>query len=68
MYYIIPKDHVELDELRAYLNSEQAQVWIEAHAQKAHNDYYRMQSKVLKQLPVPKDLGQSHQATLPGLD
>ncbi|MFC7200698.1 Eco57I restriction-modification methylase domain-containing protein [Halospeciosus flavus] len=68
VYYIIPKDHVELDELRAYLNSEQAQVWIEAHAQKAHNDYYRMQSKVLKQLPVPKDLGQSHQATLPGLD
>lgn len=68
VYYIIPEDHVELDELLEYLNSEQAQVWIEAHAQKAHNDYYRMQSKVLKQLPVPKDLGQSHQATLPGLD
>ncbi len=65
VYYIIPKDHVELDELLDYLNSEQAQMWIESHAQKAHNDYYRMQSKVLKKLPVPQELGEHRQSTLP---
>jgi SAM-dependent methyltransferase len=65
VYYIIPKDHVDLDKLLEYLNSEQAQTWIESHAQKAHNDYYRMQSKVLKKLPVPKELGEHHQSTLP---
>jgi hypothetical protein len=65
VYYIIPKDYVGHDKLLNYLNSEQAQMWIESHAQKAHNDYYRMQSKVLKKLPVPKELGEHRQSTLP---
>lgn len=65
VYYILPKDHVDLDELLDYLNSEQAQMWIESHAQKAHNDYYRMQSKVLEKLPVPEELGEHRQSTLP---
>ncbi|MDB2272843.1 TaqI-like C-terminal specificity domain-containing protein [Halorubrum ezzemoulense] len=68
VYYIIPDDNTELNDLLEYLNSEQARTWIEANAQKAHNDYYRIQSKVLKNLPVPQELGESHQATLPGLD
>lgn len=68
VYYIIPKDHVNLVDLLKYLNSNKAKMWIEAHAQKAHNNYYRMQSKVLKDLPVPAEFADSHQATLPGMD
>ena len=64
-FYIIPKEYVNLDELLEYLNSEQAQTWIEAHAQKAHNNYYQMQNKVLNNLPVPKELSENHQSTLP---
>ena len=65
VYYIIPKEHVDIDELLEYLNSERAQTWIEAHAQKAHNDYYRMQTKVLNKLPVPEEFGENYQETLP---
>ncbi len=65
VYYIIPKEHVEINELLEYLNSERAQTWIEAHAQKAHNDYYRMQTKVLNKLPVPEEFGENYQVTLP---
>lgn len=64
VYYLIPEDHVDLDDLLEYLNSEAAQAWIEAHAQKAHNDFYRLQSTMLKDLPVPEEWGKSYQATL----
>lgn len=64
VYYIIPEDDVPLDELCEYLNSDDARVWLEAHCQKAHNDYLRLQSKVLRKLPVPERFGESYQATL----
>ena len=64
VYYIIPQDHVDLDDLLEYLNSPKARAWLEANAQKAHNDYYRMQSKVLKKLPVPEEMGKTKQTTL----
>lgn len=64
VYYIIPQEQVEIESLLTYLNSDEAQAWIEAHAQKAHNDFYRLQSKVLKKLPVPEKWGESYQATL----
>jgi len=64
VYYIIPQDHVDLDTLLAYLNRPKARAWLEANAQKAHNDYYRMQSTVLKKLPVPEEFGKTKQTTL----
>jgi len=64
VYYIIPEEQMNLDGLLTYLNSNEAQAWIEAHAQKAHNDFYRLQSKVLRKLPVPEKWGESYQATL----
>lgn len=63
VYYIIP-DTVSLPKLHDYLTTPQVQQWIEANAQKAHNDYYRLQSKVLKKLPVPADWGKTVQQTL----
>lgn len=64
VYYIIPDEGVDLDELLEYLNSEVARAWIEAHAQKAHNDYLRLQSTVLKELPVPPEMAAQYQTTL----
>lgn len=64
VYYIIPEDDVPMDELCEYLNSDDSQIWLEAHCQRAHNDYLRLQSKVLKDLPVPERFGESYQATL----
>lgn len=64
VYYLVPEDHVDLEDLLEYLNSEPARAWIEAHAQKAHNDFYRLQSTVLTDLPVPEEWSKSYQTTL----
>ena len=62
-YYAIPREGVSLDALLEYLNSPDARMWIEANCQKAHNGYYRLQSRVLRDLPVPKEFAASYQAT-----
>lgn len=64
VYYAVPEDDVPLDELLEYLNSPEARMWMEANCQKAHNGYYRLQSRVLRDLPVPKRWADSIQATL----
>ena len=64
VYYAVPKAGVSIDDLVEYLNSPAVRVWIEAHAQKAHNGYYRLQSGVLTELPVPAGWADSFQATL----
>jgi len=64
VYYTVPKDGVPFDELLEYLNSSKARMWMEAHCQKAHNGYYRLQSRVLRDLPVPKEWAETFQATL----
>lgn len=56
VYYIIPKDTRQLMELAAYLNSPQAHAWLMAHCQRAANGFVRLQSSVLKRLPVPQEL------------
>ncbi|HWG92075.1 MAG TPA: N-6 DNA methylase [Candidatus Thermoplasmatota archaeon] len=53
VYYIIPKRGVVLPALHAYLNSEEARNWLRANCQRAARGYYRIQSSVLKRLPVP---------------
>lgn len=64
VYYLIPSDEVSFDKLLNYLNSSEARMWMEAHCQKAHNGFYRLQSRVLKDLPVPRDLTETFQAKL----
>ena len=58
VYYIVPRHEAELDELCAYLNSRIAAEWLNAHCQRAANGFLRIQSNVIKQLPLP-----SHFAT-----
>jgi len=64
VYYAIPNEGVPLDRLLEHLNSAEARLWMEASCQKAHNGYYRLQSSVLRDLPVPKKWADSVQATL----
>lgn len=53
VYYIVPAAEEELEPLAEYLNSGPARVWLRAHCQRAANGFLRMQSHVLKQMPVP---------------
>jgi len=64
VYYAVPREGVPVDDLIKYLNSPEARVWMEANCQKAHNGYYRLQSRVLKDFPVPAEWADSFQATL----
>ncbi|MDL0120609.1 TaqI-like C-terminal specificity domain-containing protein [Halobacterium salinarum] len=64
VYYLIPKEDVGIEELQEYLNSAVTEAWLEANCQRAANGFLRMQSTVLKGLPVPQEFGESHQAKL----
>ncbi len=56
VYYIVPKRPEHLETLCAYLNSEEVFRWLASHCQRAANGFFRLQSHVLKELPVPQDL------------
>ncbi len=64
VYYIIPKNNDEIDDLLAYLNSNEAKEWIEANAQKAYTDHIRIQSEVIEDLPVPTQFAETAQSKL----
>ena len=64
VYYAVPKQNVSMEDLLSYLNSPQVRAWLEANCQRAHNGYYRLQSRVLSKLPVPTELASTYQATL----
>lgn len=57
VYYLIPGESVEMDELQEYLNSSVAQAWLEANCQRVAN--LRIQFIVLKKFPVPEVFGDS---------
>jgi hypothetical protein len=56
VYYIVPSPSVDLEALAAYLNSDTAREWLRAHCQRAANGFLRLQSHVLKRMPVPSGL------------
>ena len=56
VYYITPKEGVDFNALLEYLNSAEAKAWMMAHCQRAANGYYRLQSTVLKRLPIPPNI------------
>lgn len=53
VYYVVPADPADLHPLAAYLNSPEARDWMRAHCQRAAKGFLRMQSHVLKRLPLP---------------
>lgn len=64
VYYLIPKDVALFDDLLEYLNSSEARAWMEANCQKATNGFLRLQTRVLEDLPVPREWAKKHQTTL----
>jgi adenine-specific DNA-methyltransferase len=56
VYYIVPSEPARLSDLSDYLNSDYATEWLNAHCQRAANGYLRLQSAILKKLPIPPSL------------
>ena len=56
VYYVVPEDPMKIEEILAYLNSNTARAWLFANCQRAANGFLRLQSHVLKRLPVPPEL------------
>jgi adenine-specific DNA-methyltransferase len=59
VYYIVPREPSQIEELTDYLNSETARRWLEANCQRAANGFLRLQSRILKQLPIPQRLAET---------
>lgn len=58
VYYIIPKRAEDVEALCTYLNSVDVREWLEGNCQRAANGFLRLQSSVLKRLPLPTELGE----------
>lgn len=59
VYYIVPRDPGLLSELQDYLNGPEAGAWLRGNCQHAANGYLRLQSSVLKRLPVPRSFAEN---------
>jgi hypothetical protein len=55
-YYIIPNNPEQLEALCDYLNSEGVYSWLEANCQRAANGFLRLQSNILKRIPIDKNI------------
>ena len=53
VYYVVPENADCLDDLARYLNSATARQWLHDHCQRAASGFLRLQSHVLKRLPLP---------------
>lgn len=56
VYYIVPRKDEHLERLRDWLNGPETTAWLQVHAQRAANNFLRLQSTILKQIPIPSDL------------
>jgi len=56
VYYIIPKDPSKLNDIVEYLGTNYVKEWLKANCQRASNNFIRLQSSVLKELPIPEKL------------
>jgi SAM-dependent methyltransferase len=61
VYYLVPANPSLLQEYCAYLNSAIVQEWLQANCQRAANGFLRLQSHVLKEIPLPEELAPAMQ-------
>lgn len=59
VYYIVPRDPTQIEKLQTYLNGPTATSWLRANCQRASNGFLRLQSSVLKRLPIPLEFAAS---------
>jgi len=56
VYYMVPSDSSVIPRLIKYLQTEEVKDWLKANCQRAANGYIRLQSHVIKNLPIPDNL------------
>lgn len=56
VYYLVPRDAERIHELCEYLNSAPVAEYLAANCQRAANGFLRLQSHVLKRVPLPEEL------------
>jgi hypothetical protein len=56
VYYIVPKEDYEIEKIFNYLKCDFAQDWMMVHCQRARGGFIRLQSSVLKEMPIPEIL------------
>jgi len=56
VYYVVLKDASKLEEVLEYLQTDFAYDWLMKNCQRAANDFIRLQSNVMKKLPIPEEL------------
>jgi hypothetical protein len=61
VYYLVPTDSTRLDDLCHYLNSSDVADFLQANCQRAANGFIRLQSHILKRVPLPSHLAASLQ-------
>jgi SAM-dependent methyltransferase len=59
VYYIMPREPAAIDVIVGYLRSPAAHAWLRRNCQRASSGFLRMQSRVLKRLPIPDDLARA---------
>jgi SAM-dependent methyltransferase len=59
VYYIVPRDPGAIDVLAVYLRSSAAHKWLVQNCQRASKGYLRLQSRVLRRLPLPDEVVQA---------
>ena len=65
VYYLVPKRPENLASMVNYLNSTKVREWLRRNSQRAANGYIRIQSSVLKELPVPSSLAREWASSSP---
>lgn len=61
VYYLVPTETTKLDDLCHYLNSSDVAAFPQANCQRAANGLIRLQSHILKRIPLPAHLATSLQ-------
>jgi SAM-dependent methyltransferase len=56
VYYIVPKEPSQIEAILEYLETKEAKDWLKANCQNASNGFIRLQSSILKELPIPEKL------------
>jgi SAM-dependent methyltransferase len=64
LYYLVPADASAIHELCDYLNSAAVSQFLMAHCQRAANGFVRLQSHVLRNVPLPDHFASASQLAL----
>jgi len=59
VYYLVPHNPEAIDAIADYLRSPSAQRWLTQNCQRASKGFLRLQSRVLRRLPVPDNVVQA---------